>query len=97
MTNRVHFRLYGGVQGVGFRYFTAQLAHDMGLAGYVRNLADGSVEVEAEGDPVALARFRQHVRSGPPHASVREVLDLPLGAAALQRPFIIMRTTEPFS
>ena len=60
----------GVVQGVGFRYFTQRAARDAGVAGYVRNLADGRVEVVAEGDPGAFERFERSIRSGPPLARV---------------------------
>ena len=43
------FRIYGHVQGVGFRYFTRQYALKIGVTGFVRNLADGSVEVITAG------------------------------------------------
>ncbi len=40
----------GTVQGVGFRYYTRQLAGNLGLSGFVKNLANGDVEIEAEGE-----------------------------------------------
>ena len=50
----IRVRIRGRVQGVGFRYFTQRQATSLGLGGFVRNLADGSVEVEASGERVAL-------------------------------------------
>lgn len=60
----------GMVQGVGFRYFTERAARDAGLTGYVRNLADGRVDVVAEGNPEAIERFERTIRAGPPLARV---------------------------
>lgn len=51
----VHFS--GRVQGVGFRYTTLQVAQEFDVAGFVRNLPDGRVEVEAEGRPEEVAAF----------------------------------------
>ena len=48
---RRHFIFYGYVQGVGFRYKARHAAERFGIAGWVRNLGDGSVEMEAEGSP----------------------------------------------
>ena len=46
---RKHIYFYGRVQGVGFRYYAVQKAGQLGLAGWVRNPYDGSVEMEVEG------------------------------------------------
>lgn len=46
---RKHIDFYGRVQGVGFRYYAVQKAEQLGLAGWVRNRYDGSVEMEVEG------------------------------------------------
>jgi len=51
----VHFS--GRVQGVGFRYTTLQVAQEFDVAGYVCNLPDGRVQVEAEGRPEEVAAF----------------------------------------
>lgn len=69
----------GQVQGVGFRYYTRRRADKLGLAGYVRNLADGSVEVEIEGDEPAVARMLDWLNTGPRSASVdhTRVVDVP--------------------
>ena len=48
---RKHIYFYGRVQGVGFRYYAVQKANQLGLTGWVRNLSDGSVEMEVQGDP----------------------------------------------
>jgi acylphosphatase len=63
----------GRVQGVGFRYFTEATAQREGVAGWVRNLPDRSVEVVAEGDAEAVERFERAVRRGPPGARVDRV------------------------
>lgn len=70
---RVHAFVAGLVQGVGFRYFVAREARRLGLAGFVRNLPDGRVEVVAHGDRAALERLVALLRVGPPSAEVREV------------------------
>jgi len=63
----------GRVQGVGYRYFAMQRARDLGVAGYARNRADGSVEVVAEGDEAALADFEMRLRKGPAFSQVEGV------------------------
>lgn len=63
----------GRVQGVGFRWSASDAARRLGVVGWVRNAADGSVEVHAEGDPDALERFRAWLKKGPPAARVDSV------------------------
>jgi acylphosphatase len=63
----------GRVQGVGYRYFAQDIAAREGLNGRVRNLPDGRVEVEAEGDEETLARFEAALWRGPSHARVEDV------------------------
>ena len=63
----------GRVQGVGFRYFAEAAAAREGVAGWVRNLPDGRVEVVAEGDADAIERFERALRHGPPGARVDRV------------------------
>lgn len=46
---RKHIFFYGRVQGVGFRYYAVKKANQLGLTGWVKNLYDGSVEMEVEG------------------------------------------------
>jgi acylphosphatase len=69
----VRLRLTGRVQGVGFRWFVRQAARELGLAGRVRNLPDGSVEALAAGDSAALASFGERLREGPPGARVAKI------------------------
>jgi acylphosphatase len=61
------------VQGVGFRWFVARLARELGLRGSARNLRDGRVEVTAAGDEEHLARLEAALRTGPPAARVDSV------------------------
>jgi len=76
---RVRLIVHGVVQGVGFRYFTAMEARKVGIHGFVRNRVDGTVEVEAEGEPAILNRFVRTVQAGPRYAAVSrvEITDLP--------------------
>ena len=68
---RVHIRVKGVVQGVGFRFYVRRVARDLGLVGYVRNSADGSVELEAEGEPSGVSALIDAVDKGPSGAFVR--------------------------
>jgi acylphosphatase len=63
----------GRVQGVGYRYFVMRVAKQLGVAGFVRNLPDGRVEVVAEGSEAALAELEAQLRAGPSFASVEGV------------------------
>ena len=70
---KLHAVIAGRVQGVGFRYFVAWRARELDLVGWVRNQADGSVEVEAEGDDASLQKLLGDLRQGPPTAWVEAV------------------------
>lgn len=67
------FVVSGRVQGVGFRFFTQDIARREGLRGVVRNLPDGRVEVVAEGDEDSLTRLEAAMWRGPSHARVERV------------------------
>ena len=69
----LHILVDGVVQGVGFRFFTERLAGRYGVAGWVRNLPDGRVEIEVEGEEGVLHAFTEDVRRGPSHAHVTNV------------------------
>lgn len=74
MTRASRFVVSGRVQGVGFRAFVADAARVEGVAGWVRNLPDGSVEVRAEGEAEAVGRLERRLWQGPAHARVDDVL-----------------------
>ena len=63
----------GDVQGVGFRYFISHRAQLLPLNGYVRNLVDGSVEIEVEGEKSAIEQLLVFAKVGPQHAQVENV------------------------
>jgi acylphosphatase len=63
----------GVVQGVGFRYWCTRIAQEYGVAGYVANLPDGSVEIEAEADRSIVEEFIKAVKVGPTYAHVADI------------------------
>ena len=65
--------VHGRVQGVGFRYFVERAANGLGLSGYVRNRADGTVEVCACGNLDRLERLKALLAEGPRWARVDRV------------------------
>jgi acylphosphatase len=67
------FHVSGRVQGVGFRYFADRVALRVGVAGYVKNLPDGRVEVYALGTAAQLEALRNELRRGPLLARVDRV------------------------
>jgi len=73
MTARAHIIVRGLVQGVGFRWFAARRANALGLTGYARNLIDGAVEIEAEGDRSLIEELVGDIRVGPRSAHVHDL------------------------
>ncbi len=73
MTVARRFIVSGRVQGVGFRYFAIRAARQVGVAGTVRNLPDGTVEAIAEGRDTEVAEFRAALERGPSHGHVTRV------------------------
>ena len=69
---RVHGFISGRVQGVFFRASMRDRATDLGIGGWVKNLADGRVEFIAEGDEAAVQQLVDWARSGPPRAQVTD-------------------------
>ncbi len=67
---RFWVRVYGRVQGVGFRYHTLSKAKLLGIKGFVKNLPDGSVFVDCEGDEDNLNIFLEFLKEGPSFACV---------------------------
>ncbi len=70
----------GVVQGVGFRASTREQARSLGVSGVARNLLDGTVEVEAEGDREDVEALLAWLRQGPPWSRVErvDVTELPV-------------------
>jgi acylphosphatase len=90
--NRLHVRVTGVVQGVGFRWFVRERARRLGLSGWVRNLSDGSVEVAASGDPEQIELLRGELLRGPDGAVVQALEEVPAAPAEpLAAPFGILR------
>lgn len=77
-------RVHGQVQGVGYRWSCVQQAERLGLAGWVRNEPDGTVEVWAEGADEAVDALLAWCRQGPGWASVDEVEVRPVAARQYQ-------------
>jgi acylphosphatase len=77
----VRVRITGRVQGVWYRGWTVRQAETRGLAGWVRNRSDGSVEAVFVGSDDAVEAMIEACRSGPPAARVDDIKVEPLGAA----------------
>lgn len=65
--------IHGRVQGVGYRFFAAELARELGIVGYVRNTSSGDVEILAEAEEGLLAKFLGELRAGPPHSIIDDI------------------------
>jgi len=70
---RLHARIHGRVQGVFYRATTRREAAALGLCGWVRNCADGTVELVAEGPRPACEELLRRCHQGPPAARVSEI------------------------
>lgn len=81
-TQARRFVVRGRVQGVGFRWFVEREAHVLAVSGWVRNNADGSVEVLAQGTRDQLLGLRSRLRQGPRAARVDEVEESEVGPVA---------------
>ncbi|MBD3268332.1 acylphosphatase [bacterium] len=68
---RIHAFVSGRVQGVGFRFFAQRTANALGVAGRVRNLGDGRVEIYAEAEEAVLQEFIQKIKQGPSFGHVQ--------------------------
>ena len=80
MTGKVarRFLIKGAVQGVGYRFFAQRAAARHQVVGYVRNLADGSVEALVEGPANNVESFKHDLATGPQWAGVEQVEEISL-------------------
>ncbi|HZI20525.1 MAG TPA: acylphosphatase [Pyrinomonadaceae bacterium] len=81
----------GEVQGVGFRFFAQRIAARHQVTGYVRNLADGSVEALAEGTAEGVEGFKHDLAAGPAHARVERVEEINVEPTGRYKAFRIER------
>ena len=70
---RYYARAIGRVQGVGFRYFVKSSADVLGLTGWVKNMTDGSVTMEVQGDSELIASLWQNIQAGNGFIKVSEL------------------------
>lgn len=77
----VNITVKGYVQGVGFRYYTLSAAKQTGIKGFVMNMPNGNVYIEAEGEPYQIEDFLEYVKIGPISSDVTDihVEDSPMG------------------
>jgi acylphosphatase len=73
MVRKCKIQVSGKVQGVFFRKFTRETALSLGLSGWVRNMPDGSVLIEAQGTEAGLSRFMDWCKTGSPLCRVDSV------------------------
>lgn len=73
MQKRLTIKIFGRVQGVGFRYGAKRQAEKLKLTGFVRNEAGGAVYLEAEGEPDVLEKLLTWCKSGPWLARVDKI------------------------
>ncbi|HUF26273.1 MAG TPA: acylphosphatase [Gemmatimonadaceae bacterium] len=88
---RVHLEIVGRVQGVGYRWFAREQARRLGVAGWVRNRDDGSVEVTASGPDELVASLVEELRAGPPGARIDGIRQLADPGGDLPHPFSIVK------
>lgn len=85
------FFISGEVQGVGYRYFAQRSSARHQVRGFVRNLADGRVEVLAEGAHQAVEAFKHDLAAGPAYSRVLGVEEIVLDASGQYSTFRIER------
>ncbi|MES1938799.1 acylphosphatase [Salinisphaera sp. T5B8] len=89
MNNARQFLVSGRVQGVGFRAATRERANELGLGGWVHNLADGRVEVQAAGNDEALDALAHWLADGPSAAKVDHIDAQSIESSDAPTPFAI--------
>lgn len=69
----INIRVFGRVQFVGFRAYTQKAAQELGITGFVKNMPDGTVYIESEGNDTTLAAFTDWCKKGSPWARVDRI------------------------
>lgn len=88
---RYHVYVSGRVQGVGYRYFTRDVAMSFGLSGWVRNMHDGRVELEVQGEQSAVDQFLEDLKEGPSLSRVTDLKIEELAPSKSNSEFLIRR------
>ncbi|MCS7012805.1 MAG: acylphosphatase [Chloroherpetonaceae bacterium] len=91
MQTRVYAIVSGRVQGVGYRWFIQHHAEQLGLSGYVRNLPDGRVEMELQGETAMVEALLEKARIGPWAAQVSSLKTEVRPVQPLAQPFFEIR------
>lgn len=73
MKTRAQITVTGLVQGVGFRWFVQKRATELNLEGFVKNLDDGNVYAEAEGEKTVIEALIEKIKKGPSFSRVKDV------------------------
>ena len=82
-------RATGRVQGVGFRMFVQQHASELGLTGWIRNMEDGSVEMEIQGAPEKVDKLSVLIREGNYFIKVKELKFEPIEVVSDETRFVV--------
>jgi acylphosphatase len=85
------FLISGEVQGVGYRYFAQRSSATHQVRGYAKNLADGRVEVLAEGGAKEVEAFKHDLAAGPTYSQVRQIEEFVIEPTGLYSTFRIER------
>lgn len=70
-----HIKIYGEVQGIGYRYFVRETAKSYGITGWVKNNIDGSVEIEASGSLETMKEFIEDIKTKHKWARIVKIID----------------------
>ncbi len=87
---RVEIYVYGIVQGVGFRWHTEKKAAELGLTGWCKNVSDGSVLIQVQGNEDAIKRFIEWSYNGVPRAAVDRIESTPMDIVPAETAFTIL-------
>lgn len=86
---RINAIIHGKVQGVFFRETTCQKARKLGLSGWVKNLSDGTVETEFQGDEKAVKQLLEWLWEGSPMSKVTQVISQESDAVSEESEFTV--------